>query len=106
MCLVSIDNGAEIDAAPSPPNLVVPFTPAVDVLLIDTDWLIAGVGGFCCYRNGCGFTLSVRINEEYAAATLRPEAFDPPRRTGAGFPPEAFLLSVRWPSGAIAAAND
>jgi hypothetical protein len=96
----------DLGTAPSPPRMVVPFTPAVDVLLIDTDWLIAGVGGFCCYRNGCEFTLSVRINEADARTTLRPEAFDPPRRIGGGFPPEAFLLSVRWPSGAIVAAND
>lgn len=105
---MSVDDGGGAGPAPSssPPKMAVPATPALDVHLIDTDWLIAGLGGFRCYSNGCRFTLSVRIDERHAATTLEPAAFDSPRYVGGTLPPEAFVVHIRWPSGATTRTND
>lgn len=52
-----------------PARTGLPATPALDVVLLDSTWIIAALGGFRCYRTQYEFTLSVHINSDRAHAS-------------------------------------
>jgi hypothetical protein len=63
-------------SAPFPPRDALPVAAGLDLVLVNSDWMIASLGGFCCYASGCEFTLSIRLRSDRAPILLQTDTFD------------------------------